>query len=60
MAHRPQHPSGRPVRQTPRPKKSEPVWHCPLEQPATPRLRTPDKAATQAIGFYSKIAQDDQ
>lgn len=45
------HPSGRPIRK-PVVKRSEPVWHCPLTEPAVPRLRKPAKGpVADAIGF---------
>lgn len=49
----PPHPSGRPVRR-PVTKKREPVWNCPLEQAATPRLRKPEPPSrdSHAVGFY--------
>jgi len=47
------HPSGRPVRPSSRSQRRDPVWQCPLEQPATPRLRDPKKAElAPAIGFH--------
>jgi hypothetical protein len=55
---RPQKP--RPLRLQTRPKRSEPVWHCPLEEPATPRLRKQtDKQLEAAIGFHRFESMDD-
>jgi hypothetical protein len=55
---RSQHPSGRPLRRDIKPKRSEPVWRSPLEQPATPRLRPDKMPHADAIGFKVLPRQD--
>lgn len=53
------HPSGRPIRrQIKKPRLS--TWQCPLEQPATPRLRPRwQPAPADAIGFREIASADD-
>jgi hypothetical protein len=45
------HPSGRPVRVDEK-KSREVRWNCPLEQPATPRLRPKIFALADAVGYH--------
>ena len=49
-----QHPSGRPVRSPIKSKRREPVWNCPLMEPATPRLRPAARVSTYAVGFQQQ------
>jgi hypothetical protein len=60
MAKNP-HPSGRPIRDQYIPKKpSSPTWRCPLEAPATPRLRAkPLGAPADAVGYLRVYPTND-
>ena len=54
------HPSGRPIRARAAPKSAMSVWRCPLDQPATPRLRPSAKVSlVDAIGYHLAPRFDD-
>ena len=56
MTKRPQHPSGRPIKEQKQGVKS--IWRVPEDGYVIPRLR--DKGSINAIGFTARICADDE